>query len=80
MMLAVSSNSWALMLGMLLLMLGNGLHVTLLGVRGEIEQFSTFEMSVVMSAYLWVFWGRADLCQILFDGLDMFVSLRHCGL
>ena len=51
MMLAVSSNSWALMLGMLLLMLGNGLHVTLLGVRREIEQFSTFEMFVVMSAY-----------------------------
>ena len=36
---------------MLLLMLGNGLHGTLLGVRGEIEQFSTFEMSIVMSAY-----------------------------
>ncbi len=50
-MLAVLSNSWALLLGMLLLMLGNGLHGTLLGVRGDIEQFSTFEMSIVMSAY-----------------------------
>ena len=76
-MLAVLSNSWALLLGMLLLMLGNGLHGTLLGVRGEIEQLSTFEMSIVMSAYFIGFWGRADLCQILFDGLDMFPSLRH---
>ena len=50
-MLSVLLNSWALLLGMLLLMIGNGLHGTLLGVRGEIESFSTFEMSVIMSAY-----------------------------
>ena len=50
-MIAVISNAWALLLGMLLLMVGNGLQGTLLGVRGEIEQFSTLEMSVVMSAY-----------------------------
>ena len=50
-MLSVLTNSWALLLGMLLLMLGNGLHGTLLGVRGEIESFSTFEMSIIMSAY-----------------------------
>ena len=35
------SGSWALLLGILLLMLGNGMHGTLLGVRGEIEGFST---------------------------------------
>ena len=50
-MVSVLFNSWALLLGMLLLMLGNGLHGTLLGVRGEIEHFSTFEISVIMSAY-----------------------------
>ena len=50
-MISVVSNAWALLLGMLLLMVGNGLQGTLLGVRGEIEQFSTLEMSVVMSAY-----------------------------
>ena len=44
---------------MLLLMLGNGLHGTLLGVRGEIEQFSTFEMSIVMSAYFTGFLGAS---------------------
>jgi MFS family permease len=50
-MIAVISNAWALLLGMLLLMVGNGLQGTLLAVRGEIEQFSTLEMSVVMSAF-----------------------------
>ncbi|MDA7425982.1 MFS transporter [Thalassococcus lentus] len=47
----VLKNSWALMLGMLLLMVGNGLQGTLLGVRGPAEGFSSLEMSVVMSAY-----------------------------
>ncbi|MGX9354433.1 MFS transporter [Roseobacteraceae bacterium S113] len=50
-MLTVISNAWALLIGMLLLMVGNGLQGTLLGVRGEIEAFTTFEMSLVMSAY-----------------------------
>ena len=36
-MLQVLSNTWALLLGMFLLMIGNGLQGTLLGVRGEIE-------------------------------------------
>ena len=50
-MIQVLSRSWALLLGMMLLMVGNGLQGTLLGVRGGIEGFSTFEMSFVMSAY-----------------------------
>jgi len=50
-MVQVLSRSWALLLGMMLLMVGNGLQGTLLGVRGGIEGFSTFEMSFVMSAY-----------------------------
>ena len=50
-MLGFLNNAWALLLGVLLLMIGNGLQGTLLGVRGSIEGFSTFEMSVVMSAY-----------------------------
>ena len=60
-MISVLSNSWALLLGMLLLMLGNGLHGTLIGVRGEIEQFKTFEMSIVMSAYFVGFLGASRL-------------------
>ncbi len=50
-MIAVIRNSWALLLGITLLMVGNGIQGTLLGVRGEIEGFSTGSMSVVMSAY-----------------------------
>ena len=50
-MLTVLRNTWALLLGMLLLMLGNGMQGTLLGIRGGIEEFSTFQMSVVMSCY-----------------------------
>ena len=64
-MLSVLLNSWALLLGMLLLMIGNGLHGTLLGVRGEIESFSTFEMSVIMSAYFVGFLAASRLAPDL---------------
>ena len=50
-MLSVIRTSWPLLLGMLLLMLGNGLQGSLLGVRGSTLGFSSVEMSVVMSAY-----------------------------
>jgi len=50
-MLTVLRNSWALLLGMMLLMLGNGMQGTLLGIRGGIEGFSTTQMSYVMAAY-----------------------------
>ena len=60
-MLLVIKGSWALLLGMLLLQLGNGLQGTLLSVRGELEDFSTFEMSVVMSAYFVGFLGASRL-------------------
>ena len=50
-MLLVFKNSWALMLGMLLLMLGNGLQGTLLGVRGSIENISPQWLGYVMSGY-----------------------------
>ena len=50
-MLDVLRHSWALLLGMALLMVGNGLQGTLLGVRGTAAGFSAFEMSMVMSGY-----------------------------
>ncbi len=50
-MIQVFTGSWALFLGMFLLMVGNGLQGTLLGLRGDLEGFSTFALSVVMSAY-----------------------------
>ncbi|NIZ11590.1 MFS transporter [Pseudooceanicola sp. HF7] len=60
-MIQVLGTSWALLLGLLLLMLGNGLQGTLLGVRGEIEGFSTFEMSLIMSAYFAGFLGGSRM-------------------
>ncbi|MGB7260958.1 MAG: MFS transporter [Albidovulum sp.] len=50
-MLTVLRNSWALLLGIMLLMVGNGVQGTLLGIRGGIEGFTTLQMSFVMSAY-----------------------------
>lgn len=50
-MLKVLAHSWPLLVGVMLLMLGNGVQGTLLGIRGTLEAFSTFELSIVMSAY-----------------------------
>jgi MFS family permease len=47
----VLQSSWALLLGLTLLMLGNGMQNTVLGIRGGLEGFSTMELSVVMSGY-----------------------------
>ena len=60
-MLQVIASAWALLLGMGLLMIGNGLQGTLLGVRGEIEGFTTLQMSFVMSAYFVGFLGGSRL-------------------
>lgn len=50
-MLKVISNSWPLLMGVMLLMVGNGVQGTLLGIRGNIEGFSTYQLSYVMAAY-----------------------------
>ena len=60
-MLQVTKNSWALLLGMGLLMIANGMQGTLLGIRGEIEAFSTTEMSIVISAYFAGFLGGSRM-------------------
>ncbi|WP_193142204.1 MULTISPECIES: MFS transporter [unclassified Meridianimarinicoccus] len=56
-MIETLSRTWALLLGMMLLMVGNGIQGTLLGIRGALEEFSTFEMSLIMSAYFLGFLG-----------------------
>ena len=56
-MIQVLASSWALLLGMGLLMMGNGLQATLMGVRGSLEGFTTFELSIVTSAYFAGFLG-----------------------
>lgn len=50
-MFQVFTGSWALFVGMFMLMVGNGLQGTLLGLRGEAEGFTTLALSIVMSAY-----------------------------
>lgn len=57
----VLKGSWPLLLGIMLLMVGNGIQGTLLGIRGEIEGFSTFQMSIVMSAYFVGFLGGSRM-------------------
>ncbi|ROU04149.1 MFS transporter [Histidinibacterium lentulum] len=60
-MISVLGSAWPLLLGLFMLMVGNGLQGTLLGVRGDIEGFGTFEMSLVMSAYFVGFLGGSQL-------------------
>ncbi|MCF2903745.1 MFS transporter [Octadecabacter sp. CECT 8868] len=60
-MVKVFFGSWALFLGMFMLMVGNGLQGTLLGIRGGIENFSAFQMSIVMSGYFVGFLGGSRL-------------------
>ena len=50
-MLTVLRTTWPLLLGILLLMIGNGMQGTLLGVRGGIEEIPTSLMAVVMAGY-----------------------------
>ncbi len=50
-MLGIIRSFWPLFLGMLLLMLGNGMQGTIVGVRGAIVGFSPFAMSIILSGY-----------------------------
>ena len=61
----VLKGAWALFFGLFLLMLANGLQGTLLGVRGAIEGFSTYQMSFVMSAYFIGFLGGSRLAPAM---------------
>ncbi|MEM6635309.1 MAG: MFS transporter [Pseudomonadota bacterium] len=60
-MIAVLGRAWALLLGMMLLQVGNGMQGTLIGVRGEIEGFSTFELSLITSGYFLGFLGGSRM-------------------
>lgn len=60
-MLQVLNSAWALLFGICLLMIGNGMQGTILGIRGDIEGFSAIEMSIVMSAYFAGFLGGSRM-------------------
>lgn len=64
-MVYVLRTSWALLIGMFLLQIGNGLQGSLMGVRGALEGFSTFELSLVGSAYFVGFLGGSQLAPKL---------------
>jgi len=61
-MLGILFNCWALLLGMGLIMLGNGLQGTLIGLRASMEGFGTIITGFVMSGY---FIGLIAGCQLI---------------
>lgn len=58
---SIFRNAWPLLLGVLFLMIGNGMHGTLLGIRGAMEGFSPSAMSYVMAGYFLGFLGGSHL-------------------
>ncbi|MEO1776970.1 MAG: MFS transporter [Pseudomonadota bacterium] len=64
-MLSVFSSTWALLIGMFLLQIGNGLQGTALGLRGGIEEFDTTLMGVVMTGYFVGFLFGAKMTPIM---------------
>ena len=64
-MVKVLVNVWPLLLGIVLIMLGNGMHFTLIGLRGGIEGFSASELAVVTSGYFVGFLSGARLTPLL---------------
>ncbi|MEM6664511.1 MAG: MFS transporter, partial [Pseudomonadota bacterium] len=60
-MLTALRNSWALLFGMFLLMVGNGLQGTVIGVRGDAEGYSASVLGLVMSAYFVGFLGGTQV-------------------
>lgn len=65
-MIAVLRNSWALFLGMLLLMIGNALQGSLIGVRaGDEPSFTTEIFGYVSAAYFAGFLGGSRVTPIL---------------
>ncbi len=61
----VFSGVWALLLGIVLIMLGNGMHFTLIGLRGGVEGFSALELSIVTSGYFVGFLSGARYTPVL---------------
>ena len=64
-MIQVLAGIWALLIGIVLIMLGNGMHFTLIGLRGEIEGFSSQELAIVTSGYFAGFLLGARLTPVL---------------
>lgn len=59
------SQVWALLLGIVFIMLGNGMHFTLIGLRGGIEGFSAAELAIVTSGYFMGFLSGARISPLM---------------
>lgn len=59
------SGVWALLLGIVFIMLGNGMHFTLIGLRGGIEGFSATELAIVTSGYFLGFLSGARITPLM---------------
>ncbi|MBE9640026.1 MFS transporter [Salipiger mangrovisoli] len=64
-MISVLGSVWALLLGTLLIMLGNGMQFTLIGLRGDLEGFSTGALAVITSGYYIGFLSGARVTPVL---------------
>ena len=64
-MVRLLSGVWALLLGIVFIMLGNGMHFTLIGLRGGIEGFSAGELAIVTSGYFMGFLSGARFAPVL---------------
>ena len=64
-MVKMFSGVWALLLGIVLIMLGNGMHFTLIGLRGGIEGFSAAELAIVTSGYFVGFLSGARIAPLM---------------
>lgn len=64
-MIKTLSGVWPLLLGIVLIMLGNGMHFTLIGLRGGIEGFSATELAIVTSSYFVGFLSGARFSPLL---------------
>lgn len=64
-MIKMLSGVWPLLLGIVLIMLGNGMHFTLIGLRGGIEGFSATELAIVTSSYFVGFLSGARFSPLM---------------
>ena len=71
------SQVWALLLGIVFIMPGNGMHFTLIGLRGGIEGFPAAELAVVTSGYFMGFLSGARISPLMIHRVGTCVYLRR---
>lgn len=64
-MFKILSGVWAPLVGMVFVMLGNGMHFTLIGLRADLEAFSGGDIALVTSGYFVGFLSGARLAPAL---------------